>query len=101
MSAVLPILPAWTHALLIASRNHCLPEMIVLAAIANARNSIYLCPRSHQQAAHLTRQQFSHPLSDHIGQLNAFYAFNAFCSTVAEDDVFTVDKVCYTFLLSS
>jgi pre-mRNA-splicing factor ATP-dependent RNA helicase DHX15/PRP43 len=78
VAKALDISPAWAHALIIASECHCLPEMTILAAFGTAYKSVFLRPRSHQQVAALARQQFAHPESDHIGQLNVFYAFSAF-----------------------
>jgi hypothetical protein len=74
--------------------------MIVLAAIASAKTPIYELSRSFAEAARLSRQQFAAPLSDHIGQLNAFRAYTQFCGEVAKDDSFSVQKVCGLYILA-
>jgi HrpA-like RNA helicase len=96
----LPVEPLWAHALIVASENQCLSEMIVLAAIASAKTPIYVL-RPFTEAARLARQMFATPLSDHISQLNAFTAYIQFCGEVAKDDNFSVQKVCGLTLVVS
>jgi pre-mRNA-splicing factor ATP-dependent RNA helicase DHX15/PRP43 len=95
ITAQLPISPPWGHALRVASQNHCLEEMIILAAIENTQQSILIRPHSVQAAAYSVRRQFTHPLSDHITLLNVFHAFTKFCAEVAEGDETSIEKVRY------
>jgi hypothetical protein len=68
--------------------------MIVLAAMASAKTPIFDVSRRFTEAARLVGQTFATPLSDHIGQLNAFTAYIQVCDEVAKDDNFSMQKVC-------
>jgi HrpA-like RNA helicase len=74
-AAGLPLDPVWSYAILKASEYNCVAEMISLAALATVQHSIFLTPSAVSQVAQISRQQFAHPLSDHITGLNALHAY--------------------------
>lgn len=76
MAVKLPINPIMCRLLEAAARLECLEAMTVIVAACQLQHSIFLRPSDVTDASdRMGRAQFAHPLSDHITNLNAAYAY--------------------------
>ncbi|SCO11013.1 related to ATP dependent RNA helicase [Fusarium fujikuroi] len=70
----LSINPIWHNAFEEAIKLGCLSELIDIAALVSVKN-ICLIPPETLHAADVLHEQFMDPLSDHLSELNALYAY--------------------------
>ncbi|KAF5641508.1 putative ATP-binding PRP16 [Fusarium sp. NRRL 25303] len=70
----LSINPIWHNAFEEAIKLGCLSELIDIAALVSVK-SICLIPPETLHAADVLHDQFMDPLSDHLSELNALYAY--------------------------
>ncbi|CVL11304.1 related to ATP dependent RNA helicase [Fusarium proliferatum] len=71
----LPIDLVWHNAFEEAIELGCLSELIDIAALVSVKNPICLIPPESLHAADVLHEQFMDPLSDHLSELNALYAY--------------------------
>ncbi|KAG4267249.1 hypothetical protein FPRO04_04861 [Fusarium proliferatum] len=71
----LPIDLVWHNAFEEAIELGCLSELIDIAALVSVKNPICLIPPETLHAADVLHEQFMDPLSDHLSELNALYAY--------------------------
>ncbi|KAI1174463.1 P-loop containing nucleoside triphosphate hydrolase protein [Nemania sp. FL0916] len=72
-----PFDPMWASAINIARRHrpHCVQQIVGIAALRSSMHPIFMVPLSYQKVAHKMMTVFAYPLSDHITELNALYAY--------------------------
>jgi pre-mRNA-splicing factor ATP-dependent RNA helicase DHX15/PRP43 len=74
-AAKCPVDPIWFYTIMKGIECRCAYEVVAIAALMSTQNTIFLRPHAFRYAADLVREQFAHPLSDHLMHLNAFHAY--------------------------
>lgn len=74
MALELPIEPVWYNAIVMGHKLGCRDEIVTLAALSTAQNSIFLRPKSGRRAAFMSRERLN-PLSDHIVAHDMVYEY--------------------------
>lgn len=89
-----PVDPMWAYAVELAKRHRPLvaQHIVAMAILRCSMHPIWSIPSSHLAVGHLAMTHFADPMSDHLTELNALYAYEAIEDTC--DSQRTINEWC-------
>ncbi|KAK2601693.1 hypothetical protein QQS21_004768 [Conoideocrella luteorostrata] len=88
LAAGAPFEPNWAYAIYLCKSEYpeCAMHVVALAALHSSMHSIFVRPSTHLHEAYRSLDRFVDPMSDHLTQLNALYAYENMESLLPDED---------------
>jgi HrpA-like RNA helicase len=90
----------WVYAVSLAKRHRplCAQHIVAIAALRSSMHPIFVAAPNHQEVFYFAMNSFADPLSDHLTELNALYAYMAEEEALEDED--ELNKWCHMRFLN-